>query len=175
MNIINKTYSTFLTIFPVIILFMSVLTNSKYNFTYDENYLSLNISYIIIFFWTLKRPNYFGYGFIFLAGILNDVIQNNPLGISSIEYLSICVLTGFVRTRIILQNLIYDWIFFLISILIVGSINYIILVYIFNIPIVYNSLLLGLFATFLIYPILAKLLSWIDNVVQVSINDNKNK
>ena len=175
MNIINKTYSTFLTIFPVIILFMSVLTNSKYNFTYDENYLSLNISYVIIFFWTLKRPKYFGYGFIFLAGILNDVIQNNPLGISSIEYLSICVLTGFVRKRIILRNFIYDWVFFLISILIVGSINYIILVYIFNIPIVYNSLLLGLFATFLIYPILAKLLSWIDNVVQVSINDNKNK
>lgn len=175
MSIINKTYSSIIAIFPIIILFISVLSNSKYNFTYDENYLSFNISYIIIFFWTLKRPKYFGYGFIFLAGILNDVIQNNPLGISSIEYLSICVLTGFVRTRIILQNLIYDWIFFLISILIVGSINYIILVYIFNIPIVYNSLLLGLFATFLIYPILAKILSWIDNVVQVSINDKKNK
>ena len=175
MSIINKTYSTFLAIFPVIILFISVLTNSKYNFSYDENYLSFNISYVIVFFWSLKRPEYLGYGFIFLAGILNDVIQNNPLGISSIEYLSICVLTGFVRTRIILQNLIYDWIFFLISILIVGSINYIILVYIFNIPIVYNSLLLGLFATFLTYPILAKILSWIDKVVQVRINDKKNK
>ena len=175
MSIINKTYSTFLAIFPVIILFISVLTNSIYNFSYDENYLSFNISYIIVFFWSLKRPEYLGYGFIFLAGILNDVIQNNPLGISSVEYLLICVLTAFVRRRIILQNLIYDWVFFLISILIVGSINYIILVYIFNIPIVYNSLLLGLFATFLIYPILAKILSWIDNIVQVSINDKKNQ
>ena len=174
MSIINKTYSTFLAIFPVIILFISVLANSKYNFSYDDNFLSFNISYIIVFFWSLKRPEYLGYGFIFLAGILNDVIQNNPLGISSIEYLSICVLTAFVRRRIILQNLIYDWVFFLISILIVGSINYIILVYVFNIPIVYNSLLLGLFATFLIYPILAKILSWIDNIVQVSINDKKN-
>ena len=62
---------------------------------------------------------------------------------------------------------------FLISILIVGSINYIILVYIFNTPIIYNSLFLGLFATFLIYPILAKILSWIDNIVQVSIDDKK--
>ena len=175
MSIINKTYSNLLSILPLLILFASVLTNSKYNFTYDENYLSFYINYIIVFFWSLKRPKYLGYGYIFLAGILNDVIQNNPLGISSIEYLSICVLTAFVRKRIILQNLIYDWVFFLISILIVGSINYIILVYIFNIPIVYNSLLLGLFATFLIYPILAKILSWIDNVVQVSINDKKNK
>ena len=105
---------------------------------------------------------------------MNDVIQNNPLGISSIEYLSICVLTGFVRTRIILQNLIYDWVFFLISILIVGSVNYIIIVYIFNIPIVYNSLLLGLLATFIIYPLLAKILSWIDNILQESIYDKKN-
>ncbi len=174
MSIINKTYSTFLAIFPVIILFISVLANSKYNFSYDDNYLSFNITYIIVFFWSLKRPEYLGYGFIFLAGILNDVIQNNPLGICSIEYLSICVLTAFVRRRIILQNLIYDWVFFLISILIVGSINYIILVYIFNIPIVYNGLLLGLFATFLIYPILAKILSWIENIVQASINDKKN-
>ena len=174
MSIINKTYSTFLAIFPVIILFISILANSTYNFSYDDNYLSFNISYIIVFFWSLKRPEYLGYGFIFLAGILNDVIQNNPLGISSIEYLSICVLTAFVRRRIILQNLIYDWVFFLISILIVGSINYIILVYIFNIPIVYNSLLLGLFATFLIYPVLAKILSWIDNILQESIYDKKN-
>jgi rod shape-determining protein MreD len=173
-SIINKTYSTFLAIFPVIILFISVLANSKYNFSYDDNYLSFNITYIIVFFWSLKRPEYLGYGFIFLAGILNDVIQNNPLGICSIEDLSICVLTAFVRRRIILQNLIYDWVFFLISILIVGSINYIILVYIFNIPIVYNGLLLGLFATFLIYPILAKILSWIENIVQASINDKKN-
>ena len=175
MSIINKRYSKFLAIFPVLILFISVLSNSKYNFIYDENFLSLKISYLIVFFWSLKRPEYFGYGFIFLAGILNDVIQNNPLGISSVEYLLICVLTAFVRRRIILQNLIYDWVFFLISILIVGSINYIILVYIFNIPIVYNGLLLGLFATFLIYPVLAKILSWIDNIVQVNINDKKNQ
>ena len=104
---------------------------------------------------------------------MNDVIQDNPLGISSIEYLSLCIITGFVRSRIILQNLFYDWVFFLISILIAGSINYIILVYIFNVPIIYNSLLLGLFATFLLYPLLAKILSWIDNIVQLSGNDKK--
>ena len=64
MSIINKTFSKFLGIFPVIILFISVLTSSKYNFAYDENYLNFNISYIIIFYWSLKKPEYFGYGFI---------------------------------------------------------------------------------------------------------------
>ena len=38
MSIINKTYTKFLAIFPVVIIFISVLSNSKYNITYDENY-----------------------------------------------------------------------------------------------------------------------------------------
>tara|TARA_B100000424_G_C22790512_1_gene424568 strand:+ start:136 stop:660 length:525 start_codon:yes stop_codon:yes gene_type:complete len=172
-SIPNKFYSSLLSIFPLLILIISVLSSSKYNFTYSGYNLNFNISYLIIFYWSLKKPNYLGLGFIFLVGILNDVIQDNPLGISSIEYLSLCIITGFVRSRIILQNLFYDWVFFLISILIAGSINYIILVYIFNVPIIYNSLLLGLFATFLLYPLLAKILSWIDNIVQLSGNDKK--
>ena len=173
MSIPNKFYSSILSTFPLLILIVSILLSSKYNFTYSGHNLSFNISYLLIFYWSLKKPNYLGLGFIFLAGILNDVIQNNPLGISSIEYLSICVLTAFVRRRIILQNLFYDWVFFLISILIAGSINYIILVFIFDVPIIYNSLLLGLFATFLLYPLLAKILSWMDNIVQLSGNDKK--
>ena len=173
MSIPNKFYSSILSIFPLFILIVSILLSSKYNFTYRSHNLSFNISYLLIFYWSLKKPNYLGLGFIFLAGILNDVIQDNPLGISSIEYLSLCIITGFARSRIILQNLFYDWVFFLISILIAGSINYIILVFIFDVPIIYNSLLLGLFATFLLYPLLAKILSWIDNIVQLSGNDKK--
>ena len=173
MSIPNKFYSSILSIFPLLILIVSILLSSKYNFTYSGHNLSFNISYLLIFYWSLKKPNYLGLGFIFLAGILNDVIQDNPLGISSIEYLSLCIITGFARSRIILQNLFYDWVFFLISILIAGSINYIILVFIFDVPTIYNSLLLGLFATFLLYPLLAKILDWVDNIVQLSGNDKK--
>ena len=126
-------------------------------------------------FWSLKKPEHLGYGLIFFAGIVNDVVQSLPIGISSLDYLLLSAIAIFIRNRTIIYNLIYDWISFFIAILIVGSINYIIIVYIFSIPIVYDSLLLGLFVTFLIYPFLAKILGWIDNVVQVSINDKKNK
>ncbi len=105
MSIPNKFYSSILSIFPLLILIISILLSSKYNFTYSGHNLSFNISYLLIFYWSLKKPNYLGLGFIFLAGILNDVIQDNPLGISSIEYLSLCIITGFARSRIILQNL----------------------------------------------------------------------
>ena len=88
MSIPNKFYSSILSILPLLILIVSILLSSKYNFTYSGHNLSFNISYLLIFYWSLKKPNYLGLGFIFLAGILNDVIQDNPLGISSIEYLS---------------------------------------------------------------------------------------
>jgi hypothetical protein len=74
-----------------------------------------------------------------------------------------------------MYNLIYDWISFLIAILIVGSVNYIILATIFKIPIVYESLILGLFVTFLIYPIFFKIFIWIDNMMLVTENDKKNR
>jgi hypothetical protein len=59
--------------------------------------------------------------------------------------------------------------------LIVGSLNYIILISIFKIPIIYESLIFGLFVTFLIYPIFFKIFVWIDNIVLVKENDQKNR
>ena len=131
-------------------------------------------SYIIVFFWSLKKPEHLGYGLIFFAGIINDVVQSLPIGISSLDYLLLSAIGAFIRNRSIIYNLFYDWISFFIAILVVGSVNYIILITIFKIPIVYESLILGLFLTFLIYPIFFKIFAWIDNMVLVKENDKKN-
>ena len=61
-----------------------------------------------------------GYGLIFFAGIINDVVQNLPIGVSSINYLLLCVIASFFRTRTLVPNLIYDWILFFIAILIIS-------------------------------------------------------
>ena len=162
-------------LFPLIVLYYLSLSEIDTHFSNMFEILSFNLQIIIIYYWMLKNSNVLGNGHIFFAGIINDVVQSLPIGISSLDYLLLSAIAVFIRNRTIIYNLIYDWISFFIAILIVGSINYIILVYIFNIPIVYNSLLLGLFATFLVYPLLAKILSWIDNIVQVSINDKQNQ
>ena len=56
-----------------------------------------------------------------------------------------------------MPSLLYDWIFFLVAILIVSSVKYTILTLIFEYPIKYGTLMFGSFITFLIYPALSKL------------------
>ena len=171
----NRIYSKTVTSLPTLILFLIVILGLNINIIYNNYNFIINFSYIIVFFWSLKKPEYLGYGLIFFSGIINDVVQSLPIGISSLGYLLLSVIAAFIRNRTNISNLIYDWISFFIAILIVGSVNYIILVTIFQIPIVYESLILGLFVTFLIYPIFFKIFIWIDNMMLVTENDKKNR
>ena len=102
-----------------------------------------------------------GYGFIFFAGIINDVVQNLPIGVSSINYLLLSVIASFFRTRTLVPNLIYDWILFFIAILIVNSIHFTVLAIFFDGNIKYGALMSTAFFSFLIYPVVAKLFNQI--------------
>ena len=86
-NFINRLFS----LIPLLFLFF--LAFSETNFDFEKlNFLSFNLIYIVIFYWVLNNPNLLGYGFIFLAGIVNDVVIGLPIGISSVTYL---ILSGF--------------------------------------------------------------------------------
>ena len=67
----------FLKLLPIIILFIAVLNEFDANY-FGIPFLSFNLAFILIFFWTLKNIEHFGYGFIFLAGIINDVVTGTP-------------------------------------------------------------------------------------------------
>ena len=123
----------------------------------SEKNFAFNITYLVIFFWILKKPDALGYGLIFFAGIINDVVQSFPIGISSINYLLLCAIASFIRARTIQPSLLYDWVLFLIAILIVSSVNFSILTIIFDSPIGYGTLMSSSFSTFLIYPIFSKI------------------
>ncbi len=150
-------YKKILQIFPIIFLYILVLTGFDLSFVFYGADLSFNFVYLIIFFFVLKNPNNLSFGLIFLAGIINDVVQNYPIGISSINYLLLCVIAAFIRSRMILPNLFYDWIIFFIAIIIVNTVNYTTLTMIFKIPIDYETLMFNAILTFLIYPILSKI------------------
>ena len=154
---IQKIYHNFIHAFPLLILFLLAFTGFDLSFFLFENSYSFNFIYVLIFYWVLKKPDRLGYGLIFLSGIINDVVQNFPIGISSINYLFLCAIAAFIRSRIIMPSLLYDWIFFLVGILIVSSVNYTILTLIFEYPIKYGILMFGSFITFMIYPILSQL------------------
>ena len=78
-------------------------------------------------------------------------------GVSKILYL-------FPRTSITSfsdTNLLYDWGFFIIAILIISSLHYTILTIVFDIPIQYSALMFSSILTFLVYPLFSKLFNQI--------------
>ena len=153
----KKLYHNFIRTFPILFLFFLAFTGFDLSFHLFENNYSFNFMYAVIFYWVLKKPDRLGYGLIFIAGIINDVVQNFPIGISSINYLLLCVIAVFIRSRTLMPSLLYDWILFFVAILIISSVNYSILTLIFSYPIKYGTLMFSSFITFLIYPILSKL------------------
>ena len=154
---IKKIYHSLIHTFPLLFLFFLAFTGFDFSFFLFKNNYSFNFIYALIFYWVLKKPDRLGYGLIFLSGIINDVVQNFPIGVSPINYLLLCAIASFIRAKTLMPNLLYDWIFFFVAILIVSSVNYTILTLIFEHPIKYGTLMFGSFITFIIYPALSKL------------------
>ena len=139
---------------PIIVLFISVLNEFDFNYL-DLKYFSFDFPFILIFFWSLKKSESLGYGLIFLSGLINDVVVGLPIGISSFCYLIICGFAGYLRNITLRPSLIKDWLFFLITILVVNSVMYSSLVLFFSVNLDYNDILVNLLFTFLFYVIFA--------------------
>ena len=139
---------------PVILLYISVL--NEYDFNYlNYKYFSFNFPFILIYYWSLKRTESLGYGFIFVAGIFNDVVIGFPIGVSGLTYLLICGFASYLKNITLRQNLVNEWFFFLFTILVVNSVNYLLLISFFNISVNYYELLGNIIFTFILYYIFA--------------------
>ena len=112
-NLIRKILSNI----PILLLFISVLNNFDFNHL-GMKYFSFNFSYILIFYYSLKKSESLGYTYIFIAGLFNDVVTGTPMGLSSLMYLILCVAASYLRNITLRPSLINDCIFFLITILI---------------------------------------------------------
>ena len=98
---------------PLILLFLSVLNDYDFNYL-GLKYFSFNFSYILIFYYSLKKSESLGYIYIFIAGLFNDVVVGTPIGLSSLMYLILCGAAAYLRNITLRPNLIKDCIFFLI-------------------------------------------------------------
>ena len=135
---------------PILLLYISVLNEFDFNYL-GVNFFSFNFPFILIFYWSLKKSESLGYGLIFIAGLFNDVVVGLPIGISSFNYLLICGFASYLRNITLSPSLIKDWIFFLITILVVNSFNYSLLVLFFSYEPELNALTINLVFTFLLY------------------------
>ena len=155
---------------PLILLFVSVLNEFDLNYL-NYKYFSFNFPFILIYYWSLKRSESLGYGYIFIAGLFNDVVIGFPIGLSGFTYLIICGFAAYLRNITLRPNLINDWLFFLFTILVVTAINFSILSFIFSIDLNYYDLTGNIIFTFLFYVIFALIFQNYQKIIFRGSND----
>ena len=149
---------------PILLLFLSVLNEFDFNYL-ELKYFSFNFPFVLIFYWSLKKAESLGYGFIFVAGLINDVVVGFPMGVSSLAYLIICGFAAYFRNITLNPSLLKDWFFFLLTILVVNSMMYSSLVLIFSFNLNYNDIIVNLKFTFLLYIICANIFEMYQKLV----------
>ena len=158
----KKVRTNFLEFIPLLLLFFISLNG---NSIIDFNFFSINVHYILVYYWVLKSPQSLGYGFIFLSGIISDVMLGAPLGINALSLLIVAAVAAYVRVltvRITLKN---DWISF-VPALLFANLIYFSSLYFSDLSVDYFYLLKNSVFTFIFYPVLWGLFSLILSLIK---------
>ena len=163
MVFVNKqTKYKFFELLPLLLLFFISLSG---NSILDLKFFSVNIHYILVYFWVLRKPRILGYGFIFLSGIISDVVFGLPFGVNALSLLIIAAVAAYVRVVTVRISLLNDWISFIPALLLADFI-YFFSLYFSNYSIDYLNLFSNSVFTFIFYPILWAFFSLILNLTK---------
>ena len=135
---------------PIFLLFFITLNGKS---VIDFKILSINVHYILIYYWVLRQPQALGYGFIFLSGIISDVVLGVPLGINALSLLIVAAVAAYVRVVTVRITLVNDWISF-VPALLFANLIYFSSLYYSDYSVDYFYLLKNSVFTFIFYPIL---------------------
>ena len=135
---------------PLIILFIISLNGLS---TFDIKYFSININYIIVYYWVLRKPQALGYGYIFIAGIITDVVFALPIGANALTLLILASAASYVRVVTVRISLLNDWLSFIPALLFANFVYFLIL-YFSGYSIEYLYLFKNSIFTFIFYPVL---------------------
>jgi len=158
----KKAKFKFFGILPLVLLFFISLNGSS---IINIKFFSVNIHYILVYYWVLRQPQSLGYGFIFLSGIISDVVLGFPIGINALSLLFVAGVAAYVRVVTVRITLINDWISFIPALLFANFV-YFISLYFSNYSVEYIYLLKNSIFTFIFYPILWGLFSLILNLIK---------
>ena len=146
----KEFWEKFINMLPLIMLFFISLNGSS---VINIKFFSINIHYILVYYWVLRQPQSLGYGFIFLSGLISDVVLGFPLGVNSLSLLFVAGVAAYVRVVTVRITLINDWISFVPALLFANFVYFISLYY-SNYSIEYFYLLKNSIFTFIFYPVL---------------------
>ena len=152
----------FFELIPILLLFFISLNG---NSIIDLKYFSINVHYILVYYWVLRKPNILGYGFMFLSGIISDVVFGFPLGVNALSLLIIAAVAAYVRVVTVRITLINDWISFIPALLVANFIFFLSL-YFSNYSVDYFFLFKNSVFTFICYPVLWGIFSLLLNLTK---------
>ena len=152
----------FFELLPLLLLFFISLNG---NSIIDLKFFSINVHYILVYFWVLRQPQVLGSGFIFLSGIISDVVFGLPFGVNALSLLIIAAVAAYVRVVTVRITLVNDWIIFIPALLIANFV-YFFSLYFSNYSIDYLHLFSNSVFTFIFYPVLWGIFSLILNLTK---------
>ena len=150
----------FFELLPILLLFFISLSG---NSIVSLKFFSINVHYILVYYWVLRKPQILGYGYIFLSGIISDVIFGFPLGVNALSLLIIAAVAAYIRVVTVRVTLVNDWISFIPALLFANFI-YFFSLYFSNYSIDYLYLFKNSIFTFVFYPILWGIFSMMLNL-----------
>ena len=160
--LIKKLKFKFYEILPLLLLFFISLNGSS---IINVKFFSVNIHYILIYYWVLRQPQSLGYGFIFLSGIISDIVLGFPLGVNALSLLFVAGVAAYIRVVTVRITLVNDWISFIPALLFANFI-YFTSLYISDYSVDYLYLLKNSIFTFIFYPVLWGIFSLVLNLTK---------
>jgi len=155
---------------PVLLLFYICISEFHTQFFYWKIF-SFNLQFIIIYYWVLRDPSILGYGFVCLAGLVNDVVLSLPLGTSAICYLFVSLVAAYVRNATVRSSLFTDWFTFTVAIIIGNFLYYFLMNNFSNISVKYVFLFYESLFTFILYPVFWFLFEMYKKLMIIKSND----
>ncbi len=137
---------------PLILLYYLSISEIDSHFESYFEILSFNIQLIIIYFWSLKRPEVLGNGHVFFAGLINDVVVGIPLGLSSLTYLVISLVAAYIKNMTVNTSITTEWFTFFIAIIFSNLTFYILGTNFSNISIQFIEISYNTFFTLIFFP-----------------------
>ena len=134
---------------PLLLLFGISLSGLS---VIEVKFFSANLLYVLIYFWVLRQPDALGYGFIFLSGIIADVLSGLPMGSFPLCLLTVSSVAAYVRNVTVRLSLLNDWISFIPAILL-GNFVFFLTLYFSDFSINYLHLFTNSIFTFFLYPL----------------------
>jgi cell shape-determining protein MreD len=141
---------SFINLVPLFVLFFITFNG---NSVLELKYFSININYILVYYWVLRKPDTMSYGYIFVSGIITDVILGLPIGITPLALLFVAATAAYVRVVTVKVSLLADWISF-VPALLVGNFIYFVGLYFSSNAVDILYMFQNSMFTFIFYPIL---------------------